>query len=192
MFVFKAGGSAVRWFLVSTWFQLIWFCAVLGEDSLALLTGTLVLVALSWEWSQFGSKRMFTMLLVACLGVLIDGVNRYFGVLNFTGHHFPWWLVALWVGFAWYSLSIMPLLANYSAVMVVTLGAILGVVSYFAAIALSTVSFGYSSFITSLILYGQWWVLMAFIVRISHAARNKTPLIVHVSQLADERSRRSK
>jgi hypothetical protein len=182
----------VRGFLISTWFQVIWLCAVLGEESLALLTGTLVLVALSWEWAQFGFQRIVTILLVACVGVLTDGVNGYFGVLTFTDDHFPWWLAALWVGFAWYSLNIMPLLANYSAVMVATLGATLGVVSYFAAIALSAVSFGYSSVITSLILYGQWWLLIVLIVRISHAATNKTSLIDDVRQLDDERNQRSK
>nr|WP_301337900.1 DUF2878 domain-containing protein [Vibrio sp. RE86] len=151
--------------LISTWFQVIWFMAVLGSYSLqyvtlafAVLTLVISVAMTDLPWGK--------VLVVIGIGVCVDFINTYTGVFEFTEAGFPLWLLALWVAFAWYAYFLTPILIRYPLIAVSIVGSAGGVLSYIAGSKLGAVELGLPISLTSLILAIEWALMIAIIIRV--------------------------
>ncbi|KOO16432.1 zinc ABC transporter permease [Vibrio xuii] len=154
-----------RLILLSTWFQLLWFLAVLGREQWQYLTLALVVTTLlfsvmnkSIEWKKLSAIVVF--------GILLDYFNIGIGWFVFEQAGIPFWLIALWGIFAWYAYFLYPILNQYPTPIVLTIGGIAGFLSYFAGSKLGAVSFGLSLSATGLILVFEWVIVMAVILKV--------------------------
>ncbi|KJY83215.1 zinc ABC transporter permease [Vibrio galatheae] len=154
-----------RILLVSTWFQIVWFCAVIGNDNwqpltLLLVTATLVISALKTtiNWYKYS--------LIVTLGVAVDFTNSSFGLFQFEAQQFPLWLVALWMIFAWYAHFLYPMLSQYPLAVVSIVGGIGGTLSYCAGESLGAVVFGASIFTMTAILLVEWSLIIALVIKV--------------------------
>lgn len=154
-----------RLLLISTWFQLLWFLAVIGREQWQYLTLALVITTLllsvmnkSLEWKKLGA--------ILVIGMLLDYFNIAIGWFVFDQAGIPLWLTALWAIFAWYAYFLYPILNQYPAPVVLTVGGIAGSLSYVAGSKLGAVSFGLSLSATGLILFFEWVIVMAVILKV--------------------------
>ncbi len=154
-----------RLLIVSTWFQIIWFCAVIGNYDLQYVTLSLVTLTLV----VFAVKATFSWIKYAVIvasGVAVDFTNLTIGWLQFESGHFPVWLFALWLIFAWYAYFLYPILSQYPLTLVSMLGGVGGVLSYAAGESLGVVSFGASTFTMVGILFVEWTLIIALIMKV--------------------------
>ncbi len=151
--------------LKSTWFQLLWAIAVLGQDKWQLLLIALVAITVVTA-SYFDRRSVFSMLMIFLSGIVVDSLNLYAGVLVFNQQVMPLWLVGLWAAFSWYAVVLFSIVNRYPLVLVSIVGGIAGALSYFAGLKIGAVSWSFSPVTTSLILFLEWTVLMALVVRI--------------------------
>lgn len=81
-------------------YQLIWFVAVIGGESLTWLA--MVLIILHFYLTPIPKTDMILVLLVLFIGALIDGTLRLSGFFIFAEDRFPipWWLGCIWMGLA--------------------------------------------------------------------------------------------
>lgn len=167
-----------RLLIVSTWFQAIWFCAVIGNYDLQYVTLSLVVLTLAisavkenLSWLKYG--------LIVVLGLLVDFTNLTIGWFQFQHEHFPVWLFALWLIFAWYAHFLYPILSQYPLVIVSVVGGIGGALSYIAGESLGAVSFGASTFTIVGILLVEWTLIIALIMKVygheEHSSNNSIP-----------------
>lgn len=141
-------------------FQSIWFAAILGRESLAWLLVLLVMAHLLLCSDR--KIELKVMLLCAGLGSAVDVVLTLTGVFVFHPAPsllpIPIWLIILWLGFSAtlrHSLSYLlkrPVIAALAAGLAAPL-------SYFAAMRLGAVGFGFGTSFT-LVLIGILWVAM--------------------------------
>ncbi|WP_284193180.1 DUF2878 domain-containing protein [Vibrio zhanjiangensis] len=151
--------------IASTWFQVIWLCAVVGNydwqsGTLGLVIATLVISAFK-GWVHW---RLWTCILV--MGVIVDFANLSLGLFQFEKHTFPLWLTALWMLFAWYAHFLLPFLTRYPQSVVSIVGGITGALSYLAGEKLGAVAFGVPLFPTMGILLVEWFLIVSVIVRV--------------------------
>lgn len=157
--------SARRLILLSTWFQLIWFLAILGREEWLWLTLSLVFVTqvLTVGLSQI---RLGAWLGLLGLGVCIDYANYYFGLFQFEPSRFPIWLILLWAIFLWYANYLTPILNQYHPVLVSLVSGIAGAMSYFAGMKLQAVAFPHGNVTTLLVLFIEWSLLIIVIKKV--------------------------
>lgn len=154
-----------RLILMSTWFQLLWFLAVIGQAQWQYLTVALVLITMfvtaintNVEWKKWAAVVVF--------GALLDYFNIAMGWFEFDQTGMPYWLIALWAIFAWYAYFLYPILNQYPASIVLTFGGIAGSLSYVAGSKLGAVSFGLSLSTTGIILFIEWAIVIAVILKV--------------------------
>lgn len=154
-----------RLILISTWFQVIWFIAVIGQSSWQWLT--LLLVTFTILLTAFQVKMEWIKLVaIVALGLGVDWVNMSLGILQFEHGALPFWLVSLWVIFSWYSYFLYPILSQYPSLIVSIIGGVGGALSYSAGEKLGAVTFGYPITLTACILLLEWAILIALIFRV--------------------------
>ncbi|KLN63209.1 MULTISPECIES: DUF2878 domain-containing protein [Vibrio] len=154
-----------RLLMVSTWFQAIWFCAVIGNYELQYVT--LSLVAITLVVSTIKMKlNWIRVVLVVALGIVVDFTNMTFGLLQFQYEYFPLWLLALWLIFAWYAYFLYPIVSQYPLTIVSMVGGIGGALSYVAGESLGAVSFGVSNITIVSILLVEWTLIIALILKV--------------------------
>jgi len=167
-----------RLLIVSTWFQVIWFCAVIGNYDLQYLTLSLVVLTLVYSAAKV-TLNWFKYVIVVCLGVAVDFTNLTIGWFQFQHEYFPVWLFALWLIFAWYAYFLYPILSQYPLTVVSMVGGIGGTLSYIAGESLGAVSFGASTFTMVSILLVEWTLIIALIVKVYgyevHSSNNSVP-----------------
>ena len=143
------------------WYQLLWFTAVVGGDSVAWLL--LVMLIMHLLWVKSWRRELQLMLPVALLGGLIDSAIAAAGYYLFDPVPqvlpIPLWLVAIWLGFAGtlhHSLGwliarpkLMTLLASVGAPL-----------TYLAAARLGAVGFPLGMWPTVLVV-GLAWAVMS-------------------------------
>ncbi|QSX34557.1 DUF2878 domain-containing protein [Shewanella avicenniae] len=149
--------------LSSCWFQCLWFAAVVGREAWQWLTLTMVILTLllsirtnaaQWRWS----------LAVALFGIVLDSINQAAGFFVFNSAHLPWWMMSLWLAFAWYSWWLSDLLRRYPVFISVLLGALAGMLSYLAGAYLQAVMLPFGVPLTAVILFCQWGVLIGLML----------------------------
>ncbi|RTZ15641.1 DUF2878 domain-containing protein [Vibrio aquaticus] len=154
-----------RLLLISTWFQVIWLMAVIGNSEWVYITGLLVSVTYvvtavkgNVEWSKLA--------VVIVVGVMLDYFHMAVGWFQFEPQSFPIWLVLLWAIFAWYAYFLSPILNQYPIVPVSMVGGIAGALSYVAGAKLGAVSLSLSLPVSGFILFVEWSLLIALILRV--------------------------
>lgn len=154
-----------RLVLMSTWFQLLWFLAVMGQAQLQYLTLSLVIITMlatainiNIEWKKLVAIMIF--------GSLLDYFNIAIGWFEFDQTGIPYWLIALWAIFAWYAYFLYPYVNQYPAAIVLAVGGIAGSLSYVAGSKLGAVSFGLSLSATAIILFVEWVLVIAVILKV--------------------------
>ncbi|AIW13731.1 DUF2878 domain-containing protein [Vibrio tubiashii] len=167
-----------RLLIVSTWFQVIWFCAVIGNYDLQYATLSLVVLTLAISAVK-ENLSWFKYALIVVIGVLVDFTNLTIGWFQFQHEYFPVWLFALWLIFAWYTHFLYPILSQYPLAIVSMVGGIGGALSYVAGESLGAVSFGASTFTIVGILLVEWTLIIALIMKVYghevHNSNNSVP-----------------
>ncbi len=155
---------AGRRLLNAALFQLGWFACVLGGDLVAVV----VTVAILFAHGQFfvQARREWLLIFgVALLGISLDGVWVFSGVLDFPQSQsiIPIWLVCLWVVFAtslchsFYWLQRRLILAS-------VLGAIAGPSSYLAGAAMAGVVIAQPSVVSIALISIAWSLLFPLVL----------------------------
>ena len=154
--------TTMRLVLLSSWFQLVWFLAVLGREQWLMLTWVFVASTLliSIVRSDFKVGRFFALLVV---GVAVDYVNTLSGLFVFESTLFPLWLVALWAIFLWYAYYLLPVLNRYPIWVVSVMSGVAGALSYYAGVKFGAVQFPNSAATTLTILSIEWVVIINII-----------------------------
>ena len=158
--------------IASTWFQVLWLCAVLGNYqwqnlTLVLVVTTLIISALKgWlHWRNWAS--------ILVIGLIVDFVNIKLGLFQFEHQGFPIWLAALWMLFTWYVHFLHPFVSQYPALVVSIVGGIAGALSYMAGEKFGAVVFGLPFFSVVAILLVEWFLIIWMILRVyGHEVRN--------------------
>lgn len=170
----------IRLLIISTWFQLLWFLAVLGRETWQWLTVTLVVSTLVYSvWRGDFHWRAGLILLI--VGVLIDIFNTTIGLLVFSTAPLtsymllPMWLLALWAIFSWYAHFLVPILSRYPLFIVSIVGGLAGAISYIAGYKLDAVSIGFSIYAAFAIFFIEWAVIVLLCMKILNieAAQNE-------------------
>ncbi|EGU32249.1 hypothetical protein VII00023_15176 [Vibrio ichthyoenteri ATCC 700023] len=150
--------------IASTWFQLIWFLAVVGSERWQWLALVCLLMTLALSvkfhplnWQKWGALTLF--------GVGVDMVNASAGILIFNSFAIPLWLVVLWGMFMWYAQFLVPAVSRYPLILVSLVGGIAGSLSYIAGYKLGAVQFGYSTLFTFFWFFLVWVMVTLLCVR---------------------------
>ncbi|MEF1310037.1 DUF2878 domain-containing protein [Vibrio mytili] len=149
--------------VASTWFQLFWFCAVLGKENWQWLTT--IFVALTFSYCLTSERYALKYILAVTLaGIVLDTLNQYFNLLVFHSEWLPIWLAYLWFVFAWYAYQLKSILIRYPLRYVSVIGGLAGAGSYFAGYKLGAVELGYG-YLESLGFLFIEWVMVIILVR---------------------------
>ena len=149
--------------IISLWFQMLWFCTVLGQTqwqwwSAGLLATTLVLTqkrqVARWHWWWQ----------VAAAGLLLDSVNTLVGVFQFDGWLIPLWLALLWGAFAWYSWYLIPILASWPRPLQWLLSGVSGGLSYLAGAQWDAVVLPLGTMPSMGILMVEWALFIQYLL----------------------------
>ena len=154
-----------RLLIISTWFQVVWLCAVLGNYewqylSLLFVVGTIAISVVKTKINWFKWTG------IVAVGVIVDFANKAVGLFQFQFEGFPLWLIALWMIFAWYGYFLYPLVSQYPVLIVSILGGIAGALSYMAGERFGAVTFGMPFFTVVCVLLVEWFLIIALILRI--------------------------
>ena len=124
--------SVINW-PVLIGFKLSWFALVLFQNLLLIPVLLFVLWSL-WRCSQ--AKRV-AWLALALVGICLDSVLHYSGVLSFTGSVWlPWWMLTLWLVFSLVVVQVFSAyLQNYW--LAALMAAVSGPMAYLGGAALS-------------------------------------------------------
>ena len=148
-------------------FQLIWFIATLGRESLEWLLILLLVAHLSICADRKAELRI--MVLCAGLGSGADMTLTLMGVFVFSPAPsllpIPIWLIALWFGFAATLRHSLSYLVTRPTIAILAAG-IAAPISYGAGMRLGAVDFGLDTPFTIVLIGGLWTVLMAVFILI--------------------------
>lgn len=147
-------------------YQLVWFVAVIGGESLVWLA--LALIVVHFLLTPLPKTDLVLVALVLLIGVLMDGTLRLSGFFNFAEDRFP---IPLWLGMIWIALGT---LFNHSLgwlkkrlVLAGLLGAIGGPIAYLAGGRLGAAEFSLSLPWSIAVLAIIWGLLVPGLVYLS-------------------------
>lgn len=148
-------------------FQSLWLAAVLGRESWLWLVALLLIVHLLLRTDRRTELKI--MLLSSGVGAVVDIALTLAGVFIFTPEPsflpIPIWLVALWLGFAATLRHSLSYLLKRPAIAIAA-AALTAPLSYFAAMRLGAVEFGFSTPFTLIVLGVLWAPMMAIFIYI--------------------------
>ncbi len=155
----------MRLTLISIWFQLLWFLAVLGQQEMQwwLLLAVIATYLYTRLRQSIPLNRLF---LVSLSGIAVDWLNVKVHLLEFPDDFLPTWLISLWFIFAWYAYNLLPVLNRFSFLAVVALGGLLGAASYFAGYQLGAVALPYPLAVSLTALFIEWTVIIWLIMKV--------------------------
>lgn len=166
-----------RLLIVSTWFQCLWFMAVIGTEVWQFLTLILTIATYVLSYAYL-STRLMPAILMAIVGVIVDSLNIQFGLLIFgqplwgseTANIWlpPVWLISLWFMFAWYARFLVPAVSDFPRTIVTVIGGVMGSLSYMAGNKLEAVELGYSLWMSGGVLFVEWALITYLVLRIFH------------------------
>ncbi len=143
------------------WYQLLWFVAVMGGDSLAWLLLVLLLMHLLSVASL--RSELTVMVPAALMGCAVDSVITAAGFYVFDPAPgllpIPVWLIAIWMGFAGTLRHSMGWLVARRGLMVI-LTSVGAPLTYLAAARLGAVSFPMGLWPTAIVV-GLCWAAMS-------------------------------
>lgn len=153
-------------------FQSIWFVGILGQAPFAWLL--VLLLAVHLLLTDDLKSELWIMLPSAAIGVMVDVILTLTGVFIFDPAPsllpIPFWLVAIWLGFAATFRHSMRYLMDKPAI---AIGAAVfaAPLSYVAGMRLGAVSFGLGELSTAVVIGLLWAGLMAIFIRLYRAER---------------------
>lgn len=153
-----------RLLIASTWFQVIWFVAVVGSEQWQWLTLACLLITLGLS-ARLRAIVWQKWLLLTGIGIGIDMVNLHLGILIFDTRFLPLWLIVLWAMFMWYAQFLVPVVSRYPLALVSLIGGLAGSLSYLAGYKLGAVQLGYSIPFTFTWLFFVWAAITALCIR---------------------------
>lgn len=168
------------------WFQAIWLLAILFQYEYLWLIGLLLFSFFIFS----DAPRCDAVLIIGVLitGMIVDSALTLAGVFTFEqpnyGLPIPWWLLALWAGFAGTLRHSLGYFRQHFWLSVAG-GAIFGPISYAAGARLGAVEFEMGMAVTMLILSPIWAVVFPFAVWLSKRAESvwtSTPLTSETKQ----------
>lgn len=147
-------------------YQLIWFVAVLGGNSLVWLA--MLLIFLHFSLSPIPKTDIILVLLVLLIGTLVDGTLRLSGFFIFAEDQFPipLWLACIWMGLATLFNHSLGWLKNRLWLATV-LGAMGGPAAYIAGGRLGAAGFSVSLPWSIAVLAVIWGLLVPGLVYLS-------------------------
>lgn len=103
-------------FIQTALFYLNWwgcFWAARNEYGLHAFLGSLIIFFIYSFWEKAPLTHYSIYVLIFCVGILFDILMIKVGIIHIPGEYIilPWWLLGLWVGFA-FSLSTFSFLVN--------------------------------------------------------------------------------
>jgi hypothetical protein len=147
------------------WFNLFWFLAVAGRES--MLPVSLGLLLIHFALVENISRECFQVTVVALIGAGVDLMLSAYGYYIFADNKLlPAWLFCLWVAFA-ISLSRSLFIFTKFPALAIIFGAIGGSMSYLGGHHLGAVSFSKSLFMTTVIIACIWAVLFPLLLLIT-------------------------
>ncbi len=147
------------------WFDLAWFCLVVGQER--LLPASVLIIAFHLLFVAHKGAEYRSLALLACTGIAVDSLLTVTGVFEFSASLLiPWWLVLLWVAFAATLSRSLTFLAKRLPLSILV-GAAAGPVSYWAGYKLGAVDFGFSVMATLMLLSLVWAVLFPALLKLS-------------------------
>jgi hypothetical protein len=151
------------------WYQLLWFCAVLGGDLVTWLLLPMLLAHLLQVDDWRG--ELLLMLAVAGLGGTFDAVLTAAGYFAFDPAPavlpIPLWLVAIWMGFAGTLRHSMRFMVSHPRVMTLAAGCF-APLTYMAAGRLGAVDFPLGPAPTAVAVGLSWLALSPALVWLAH------------------------
>ena len=157
--------STQRLIIYSTWFQVIWFLAIIGQYEWQWLTLSLVLATLFLS-SKYEDFKLERWLILLAVGIVVDYTNFLTGLFQFDRDSFPLWLTGLWAIFLWYAFYLVPFLNRYPVWIVSVVSGISGALSYLAGMKLGAVEFTMGLPTTLAILFLQWVVIINIVLKV--------------------------
>ncbi|PMH46760.1 hypothetical protein BCU68_01625 [Vibrio sp. 10N.286.49.B3] len=151
--------------LLSSWFQLLWFAAVLGQQSLQWLLVFAVLITIFISVKR-QSLPLIKWLSLFIVGITVDSFNQWSGLLVFSTPWLPYWLVALWGIFFWYAYQMMTIVNQYPISIVSVIGGISGGLSYYAGLKFDAVAWSYPIAMTISVLMIEWFLLCFLVIKV--------------------------
>lgn len=114
-------------------FKLSWFALVLWQNLLV----PAVLAFVAWSLWRSAKEQRFGWLLLVVVGVVMDSLLQYYGVLSFKQHAWlPLWMVTLWAVFSLVVVKVFSVyLKNYAVAALIS--AVSGPMAYLGGAALS-------------------------------------------------------
>lgn len=147
--------------IVGLGFNVYWFLAVLGQSQFVWLL--VILLLTSW-WFYQGVWR-FSLMLGAC-GVVMDVLLSQFGIFEFYGDAFPYWLVLLWLGFGSFVWIMRQVITTHSPYAMMLLGGVGGMMSYLAGYRLGAVMWPLGTEITAVCVLACWLCFSALALKL--------------------------
>jgi hypothetical protein len=151
--IFNVIGTQIGWFA----------CAIGAAKGMPWigLVAVAIYLALYLYWSENRAGELRLMFLVGVIGMVIDSLNKTFGLLHYAGDSLaiawlaPLWIVALWLEFAtMLNTSLVWLQGRYFIAAV--MGAICGPLSYLGGVRLGALSLLQSKTFTVVMLGIIW------------------------------------
>lgn len=151
------------------WFQAIWFLAVVkGDNAYFILLLLLVVHFLLCHERKLELKVVASCALV---GIAVDSILYKLGFYVFRNEPqiltIPFWLIAIWIGFAGTIRHSLRTFLN-KPILITVLAGVFAPTSYFAAMRLGAVAFPHGPFITLLCVSAAWIIMMQSFRRIAN------------------------
>lgn len=146
------------------WFNLLlfkvsWFGLVIFQNSFVAIS--LCLLGIHFLIVADRKKELLVVISIASIGIAVDYSLVVFGVFDFAETSFiPLWLISLWLIFATTIANTLAFLSEKPRYQLLV-GGIMAPLSYLAGEQMGSVSFGYSTTESYLILAAIWAPLLA-------------------------------
>ncbi|WP_261872710.1 DUF2878 domain-containing protein [Vibrio rarus] len=145
------------------WFQLLWFLAVLGQESTQVWLVIAVVASVVFSYWQRDIHLRWLVGFVLC-GIVLDSFNQYTGLFIFPTPWLPLWLLLLWGIFVWYAYQMRTILTHFPKFIVCIVGALGAAGSYYAGLKFAAVHWPYSTVITLVIVFVEWFCLLTAMI----------------------------
>ncbi len=152
--------------LQASLFNVLWYLSVVGGNDWLIFSVSIIAIHLMISPSKYEDAKI---IFIALLGIAVDFILLMSGVFVFD--EFPYWLVILWCGFVLNLGHSLRVLKRFSIFWLVLVGGFSGVYAYTLSWKLGAVQFSYGFFITAVILFLIWSVLIPSFVKLDNLVR---------------------
>ena len=145
-------------------FEIVWaicaFGAINNASYLGVISGV-IYILIHFTYTQTRLLDAIIMLSVATVGIAMDSVNLYFGLISFNSDNqmLPLWMITIWFSFSLILPHSLKWLSNYPLLAII-FGAIGGGGSYFIGHQLGAVYLSSPLYLSLIVYCIQWAILV--------------------------------